>query len=174
MFDKIAKKRRSIRKFQPRPVAPEKIDIILEAALRAPTARRKRSWQFIVVTDEAVRTKLSKARPSGGQFLESAPVAVVVCGNPEVSPHWIADCSIAAVSMQYAATSLDLGSCWFNIRGNERQDGTPSGDHVKALMHLPENLDVLCIIALGHPDESPAPYDRDTLPWDNVSYGRYE
>ena len=87
-----------------RPVEAGKIDAIVEAALRSPTGGARRPWAFVVITDKALLEKLSVAKPGGAAFVKDAPVAVVVCGDPSASGLWVEDCSIAAVTIQYAAT----------------------------------------------------------------------
>ena len=173
MFNEVAEKRRSIRKFADKQVEQEKVDKIIETALRAPSGRGARPWHFVVVTDPAMREKLSAARPGGGAFVKDAAVAIVVCGDESVSRLWVEDCTIAAVTMQYAATSLGLGSRWFNIRGNECKEGVSSRDHIAGIIGLPENLDVLCIIAVGYPGEETVPYKKEELRYNQVSYGSY-
>ncbi|RMG75366.1 MAG: NAD(P)H-dependent dehydrogenase/reductase, partial [Nitrospirae bacterium] len=51
MFIELLRKRRSIRRYQDREVEREKIELILEAALRSPSSRSLNPWEFVVVTD---------------------------------------------------------------------------------------------------------------------------
>ena len=51
-FFTIVRKRRSIRKYRKQPVEPEKIALLVETALRAPSSRGLNPWEFIVVDDE--------------------------------------------------------------------------------------------------------------------------
>jgi nitroreductase len=173
MFNELAKKRRSIKVYDKRPVEAEKIDAILEAALRSPSGRATRPWSFVVVTDKTLLEKLSVARPQGSDFVKDAPVAVVVCADPSASGVWIEDCSIAAVTMQYAALSLGLGSRWTQMRGNSYAEGTTSSQYIAKLLGLPEPLTVQCIIAIGYPGEEMVPYKKNELLYDKVSYNRY-
>jgi nitroreductase len=173
MFNKLTEKRRSIRLYDDRPVEAEKIDAIIEAALRSPTGMAKRPWTFVVVTDKALLEKLSVAKPKGAAFVKNAPAVVVVCGDPSVSDLWIEDCSIAAVTMQYAAQGLGLGSRWAQMRGYGFDETTTSPQYVARLLGLPDNLSVLCMIAIGYPGEEMIPYRKDELRYDKVSYDRY-
>ena len=173
MFNKLAEKRRSVKVFAARPVETGKIDAIIEAALRSPTGRACRPWAFMVVTDKALLEKLSVAKPQGAAFVKDASVGVVVCGDPSVSGMWVEDCSIAAVTMQYAAHALGLGSRWAQMKGNNFKEGTTSTQYIAGLLGLPENLTVQCIIAIGHPGEEMVPYKKDELRFDKVSYNRY-
>ena len=173
MFSELAEKRRSIRAYAERPVEAEKIDAIIEAALRSPSGRAARPWTFVVVTNKALLEKLSVAKPVGAAFVKDAPVAVVVCGDPSASGLWVEDCSIAAVTMQYAALALGLGSRWAQMRGNNFSEGTTSTQYIAEFLGLPENLTVECIIAIGYPGEEMVPYKKDVLRFDKVSYNHY-
>ncbi len=173
MFNKLAETRRSIKVYADRPVEPEKVEAIIEAALRAPTGRAARPWSFVVVTDKALLEKLSVAKPVGAAFLKDAPAGIVVCGDASASGLWVEDCSIAAVTMQYAAHSLGLGSRWAQMKGNHFSEGMTSTQYIAELLGLPENLTVQCIIAIGYPGEEVAPYKREELRFDKVSYNRY-
>jgi len=173
MFNELAEKRRSVKVYAQRPVEPGKIDAVIEAALRSPTGGARRPWAFVVVTDKTLLKDLSVAKPQGAAFVKDAPVAVVVCGDPSASGLWVEDCSIAAVTMQYAAHALGLGSRWAQMKGNNFSEGTTSTQYIAKLLGLPENLNVECIIAIGYPGEEMVPYKKDELRFDKVSYNRY-
>jgi len=173
MFTELVKKRRSIKKFTSQPVEPEKFDAIIETALRAPSGRAIRPWEFVVVTDKNILEKLSVAKPMGAEFLKDAPVGVVVCVDPSKSNLWIEDASIVAVSMQYAALSQGLGSRWCQIRGANFNDDKSSRNYIAELLDLPDNLDIECVIAVGYPDEEMVPYKKEELEFGKVNYNRY-
>jgi nitroreductase len=173
MFNELTEKRRSVKVYAELPVEARKIDAIIEAALRSPTGGARRPWAFVVVTDKTLLKKLSVAKPQGAIFVKDAPVAVVVCGDPSASGLWAEDCSIAAVTMQYAAHALGLGSRWAHMNGNNFNEGTTSTQYIAKLLGLPENLTVECIIAIGYPGEEMVPHKKDELRFDKVSYNRY-
>ncbi len=173
MFNELAQKRRSVKVYADRPVEAEKIDAIIEAALRSPSGRAARPWAFVVITDKPLLEKLSVAKPVGAAFVKDAPVAVVVCGDPSASGLWVEDCSIASVTMQYAAHAFGLGSRWTQIKGNNFNEGKTSTQYIAELLGLPENLTVQCIIAIGYPDEKMIPYKKEDLRFDKVSYNHY-
>ena len=101
MLLSLLQKRRSIRKFTDKKVETEKIDALIEAALRAPSGRGIYPWEFVVVTDEAVLEKLSLAKDKGGAFIKNAPLGVVVCADPDKTDIWIEDASIASIIAPY-------------------------------------------------------------------------
>ena len=173
MFNKLAEKRRSVKVYADQPVEAVKIDAIIEAALRSPSGRAARPWAFVVVTNKTLLEKLSVAKPVGAAFVKDAPVAVVVCGDPSGSGLWVEDCSIAAVTMQYAAHALGLGSRWIQMKGNNFNDGKTSTQYIAELLGLPEDMTVQCIIAVGYPGEQMVPYKKEELRFDKVSYNLY-
>ena len=109
-FKDLAQMRRSHRKFSSQEIDPEHLKLILRAALMSPTSKSQRAWQFVVVDDPVDIEKLSDAKNMGSQFLKGAPVAVAVLGDPMQNDCWVEDGSIAAISMQYQAEELGLGS----------------------------------------------------------------
>ncbi len=96
MFMSLIQKRRSIRKFLVKPVEKEKIEEIIEAALRSPSSRGLNPWEFVIVTEPDLLVKLSNAKIHGSQFLKNAPLGIVVCANPKKCDVWVEDCSIAS------------------------------------------------------------------------------
>ena len=172
MFSNLTRTRRTIRVFADRPVEKEKIDAIIEAALRSPSGSAKRPWRFVVVTDRELLEKLSVSKARSGGFIKNAGVAIVVCGDPSVKL-WVEDCSIAAITIQYAAHDLGLGSCWVNMRLNDYSDTQSSTQYIAGLVGLPAELMVQCIIAIGYPGLETAPYRREDLHFEKVSHNRF-
>jgi nitroreductase len=173
MFLPLIQKRRSIRKFKPRTVEPDKVEQLIEAALRAPSSMGSNPWEFILVTDQAALEKLSQSKPHGAAFLKNAPLAVVVCANPEKSGVWIEDASIAAVFIQLAAESLGLGSCWIQLRERMHDQEKTSEAYVSELLHIPEGMKVPCIIAIGYPDETKPPHRKENLEVHKIHLGHF-
>ena len=65
MFIELLRNRRSRRKFEDRPVEKEKIDLLVEAALRSPSSKGINPWEFVVVTDPEIIARLAAAKPHG-------------------------------------------------------------------------------------------------------------
>jgi nitroreductase len=173
MVMSVIRKRRSIRKFKPNPIKPEKVDMLVEAALRAPSSRGMKPWEFVVVTDKDLLEKLSRARTHGSAFLKNAPLAVVVCADPDKSDVWVEDCSIAAILMQLTAESLGLGSCWSQIRERMHDDASSSEAYIAEILRIPKKLKVESVIAIGYPAETKPPHKREQLPFDRVYLDLY-
>lgn len=170
-FKELAQARRSHRIYTDEPVSDEYVRTILRAALMSPTAKGLRKWRFVVTDNKEKIENLAGIRTAGSQFLAGAPVVIAVLGEPEEQEMWVEDCSIAAVSMQYQAEDLGLGSCWCHIRGRESKDaGVTAEQKVRSILNIPEKYSVLCLIAVGHPADERKPQDEDALKWDRVSY----
>jgi nitroreductase len=173
MFIDLLRARRSIRQFQDRPVEQEKVDLIVEAVLRSPSSRGFNPWEFVVVNDPATINRLSTAKPHGASFLAKAPLAIVVCANPEKSDVWVEDASIAAIILHLAATDLGLGSCWIQLRKRNYDDSKTASEYAAGILGLPPDLVVSAIMAIGYPAHQPKPHPNASLQHDKVSVNRY-
>lgn len=171
-FDLIGK-RRSIRKYQNRPVEPEKIAWIIEAALRAPSSRRLNPWEFVVVDNPETIRELSRAKQHGSAFLQGAPLAVIVCADPEKCDVWIEDAAIATVYISLAAEALGLGNCWIQIREREHGGGKTAEEFVREVLRVPQGLKVESIIAIGYPDEPKLGHSREELQYEKIFVNRF-
>lgn len=167
-FKALVQQRRRHRKFTNQQVDAEDVQLILRAALMSPTAKNSRAWRFVVVDNKTDIEKMSEAKNSGAAFLSGAPLAIVVLGNPDEDECWIEDGSIAAVTMQYQAEELGLGSCWIQMRGRGLSDGTSADDIIHGILSLPEEMRVLCVLAIGHPADERPLQNEDRLKWENV------
>ena len=167
-FKTLAQMRRSHRKFTEEEIDADDVKLILRAALMAPTSKGQRAWQFVVVDDKTDLEKLSDAKDMGGQFIKGAPLAVVVLGDPLQNDCWVEDGSIAAISMQYQAEDLGLGSCWVQMRGRGLSDGTTADTVIRGILDIPENFSVLCIVAFGHKADERKSQNEEKLKWENV------
>lgn len=171
-FWQLITKRRSIRRYNRRPVEPEKVGKIIEAALRAPSSRNLQPWEFIVVNGADLLAKLAQAR-SSNSFLQGAPLAVVVCANPEKCDVWVENAAIAATFIILAAEALGLGCCWLQIRERRHSPGQTAGDFVAEILQIPPPLQVEAIIAIGYPAEQKAAHQREELKFEQVFHNTY-
>ena len=172
-FKDLVQMRRSHRQFTEEEIDGNDVKMILRAGLMAPTSKGQRAWQFVVVDEKADLEKLADAKDLGGQFLKDAPLAIVVLGDPMQNDCWIEDGSIAAISMQYQAEALGLGSCWVQMRGRGLSDGTTADTVIQVVLNIPENLSCLCVLAIGHKAAERKPQNEEKLKWENVHLEKY-
>jgi nitroreductase len=161
----LLKTRRSIRKYKDQKVEEEKIQKCLEAARWAPSASNKQPWEFLIVTDEQIRKKLSEIHPYAS-FVAESPVVFIPLTNPEVHVKYhMSDTALATLQYMIEAHSLGLGTCWAGVIGSSIEA------EIKDLLGIPENLNILGLVATGYPDEKPTKMRKelDTL----VHYEKY-
>ncbi len=169
----LIQKRRSIRKYQKKPIESEKIQTLVEAALRSPSSMGYNPWEFLLVDDPNVLDKLSNAKPQGSAFIKNAPLGIVVCADPERSSVWVEDASIACIFIQLTAESLGLGSCWIQIRDRMHDQKTPAEAYIADVLSIPKKLKVEAIIAIGYPDEQKAPRPKEDLQYGKIHQNLY-
>jgi nitroreductase len=170
----ILRYRRSVRRFVERPVEADKVEILEEALVRAPSSRSINPWEFIVIEGKGSVKELSRCKPHGAGFLASAPLAVVFFGDTACSDTCIEDCSIAAISLQYAAQSLELGSCWCQVRLRAHDENRSAEEYVRELLGIPDRYLVECIVGIGYPAEEKTPHEYDSLDWGKIHYNKYK
>ncbi len=173
MLIELLRSRRSIRKFSEKPVEKEKVALLTEAMLRSPSSRSRDPLSFVVVEKKESIEALSRSKAYGSSFMKNAPLAIVVCADPQRSDVWVEDASVAATLIHLTAHDLGLGSCWVQIRKRGREDGTTGRDYIAALLDLREGLEVQAVIAIGYPAEDKPGHDQEKLRYDRVSYETY-
>ena len=164
----VVKARGSIRSYKDKPIPKQVLLDILEAARMAQSADNRQPWQFIVVTDPAIRKKLVQA--AGNQSFVGEAAAVLVClANPEESASvgpfegFLIDLTIAIENMVLTAWDLGIGSCWIGAYDEEK---------VRELFDVPQNLRVMSLLTLGYPSERPRGKHRKALD-EIVHYEKY-
>ena len=166
----LLRARRSIREFTSEAIEPEKIELLKEALLRSPTSRNINPWEFIFVDDGVLLEKLALSKPHGSAFLQYARLAIVVCADGDKSDVWVEDCSIASIVVQIVAQSMELGSCWIQIRNRMFDDKTTSEEYVRSLLKMPGNIRVESIIAMGYPLEEKEPIPIEALDYAKIRF----
>jgi len=147
-------KRRSIRAYTDASITNEQVEALLRAAMAAPSANDLRPWEFVVVRDAERRKALAKIH-QWSSMCANAPVVITVLGNPEVSPHWVEDCSAATENLLLAVAGLDLGAVWIAIYPDADREA-----RVRQILGIPERFRVLCLAPVGQPAETKPPRTR--------------
>jgi len=167
-FVALCQKRRSIRKYTDQMVAETDLQQILQAALMSPSSKRCNPWQFVVITDKQILEQLASCRTYGSQMLQESAVAIAVCVDSSLTDTWQCDGAIAAHNMLLAAEDIGLGACWVQIYNREGAE-----ELVKELTHVPETLNVLCLVSIGYKNEERKKYDLAKLQYDKIHYGTF-
>ncbi len=150
--------RRSIRTFTAEAVDRELLHEIVKAGIWAPSGLNNQPWRFVIVTDPALRGKLAQeTRYSHIVVAAPALIAVYLDRNAmydEVKDHQAAGACIE--NMLLAAEALGLGAVWLGqILKNK--------ENVRLLLELPEGLELMAVIAIGHPDRRDQRSNRKPL-----------
>ncbi len=173
MFLELVRKRRSIRNFSDGIIDDETINKIIEAVLMAPSSRSIKPCEFIIVKDKKVLNDLSKSKEHGSSFLKGANLGIVVCSDTSKSDVCVEDASIASIYIQLAAESLNLGSCWIQIRKREHSSDKMAELYVSENLNIPSNYQVESIIAIGYPSEMKEPYNSNDLDYSKVHIEKF-
>ncbi len=170
IFDNIMS-RTSVRSFLDQPVESEKVEMLLHAAMAAPSACNKQPWHFAVIDDRKLLDQIPHFSPYASMAKE-APLAIVVCGDLNKTldgteqEFWIQDCSAATENLLLMVNALDLGAVWTALYPlEERYRG------MQELLALPSNLIPLNTIVIGYPKKKTTAKDK----WDeaNISLNGY-
>jgi nitroreductase len=144
----LMQSRRSVRKFTDEPVTDGQVETMLQAAMAAPSAQDLRPWHFVVVRERKVLDEMAEVHKYA-YMLERAPLAIVVCGDTEVSKkYWVEDGCAATQNLLLAATALGLGGVWISLYPKKKHQRK-----VRELLDIPDHIGVLCVLALGYPAE---------------------
>ena len=147
----VIEKRRSIRKFTDQSVEMEKIELLLRAAMAAPSAMNAQPWEFAVITEREIMDEFRRSLPFARM---NATAAICVLGSSRMQRNkagdkfWVQDCSAATENILLAATSLGLGSVWIGV-----YPITLLKRQVERILNLPEGVQPLNLIYLGYPAE---------------------
>lgn len=174
VFLNLLRTRRSIRKFQPRPIGKAQLERLTETLLRAPSSRGRNPWEFIIVQDPDLLRGLGVAKQHGAALLADAPLAIVLAADREISDVWVEDCAIAAILLQMEAHELGLGSCWVQIRQRNHAEGVSSENYVRELLGVPERFGIVCMVGLGYPAEQKSGHDSAGLQREKLHLNRFD
>ncbi len=148
--------RTSIRKYQDRPVEDEKLELILKAAMAAPSAKNQQPWEFYVITDREKIVELSQCSPYAA-FTANAGAMIVACYRKEcaVPEYAQIDLSIATENMLLEIDSLGLGACWIGTCPIEERMTA-----VEKALDIPPTLRAFSLVGIGYPAEERVQQDR--------------
>jgi len=152
--------RKSVRKYNDRPVEDEKIMCLIESARLAPSGSNTQPWNFIIVKSEKTKEKIAKA--NGNQlWMESAPIFIVCVadircrikdeaeivldedsGVKELK-QIIRDTAIAIEHILLEAESVGLSSCWTAYF---------TQDDIRPILGIPRDKYVVGVVTIGYSD----------------------
>ena len=182
-FFELVRSQRACRSFTDDPVPDELVERVLEAATFAPSAENRQPWVFVVIRDPAIRDRIGEltraAWDAGGRAfaehrleaslladvdrgatggISAAPVLVVVGADLERCLEATVASSIfpAVQNLLLAAGALGLGSALTTLT-------TAHADELRALVALPDHVQPIAVVPLGHPTKPLAPPRREPV-----------
>lgn len=163
--------RKSTRIYTDQQVNREELEILVKAAMAAPSAVNKQPWAFIVIDDRATLDALASLLPYA-KMAAKASAAIVVCGDLSKAyygledDYWIQDCSAATENLLLAAEAMGLGAVWTAVYPEEDRI-----EIVRKELALPELIVPLNFIPVGYPLHQGVP--RDKYNPENVHFNRW-
>ena len=165
------KTRRSIRRYKTTPVDDETIELIMEAARRAPSWANTQCWRFIGVRESEKKSGLADILSTNNPAtnpVRTAPVVIVACaergksgsfrgGEPatDKGEYWyMFDTALAMQNLVLAAHSLGLGTVYI---------GAFDAKKAASILEVPQGFCAVAMTPLGYPDEEPEPRPRKEL-----------
>ena len=140
-----------MRAFLDRTVSDETVELLLKAAMAAPSAKNSQPWAFVVIKNRELLEKLGASLPNA-KMTATAPAAVVICGTldkalpGEAREYWIQDAAAATENFLLAAHALGLGAVWTGVH--------PISERIRILkdtLRLPDGVEPFCLIPFGWP-----------------------
>ncbi len=158
-FFEVVEKRQSVRKYAAQAVEAEKVNAILEAANRAPSAGNFQAYEILLVQDKDQIKRLT-AVTFGQDFVAQAPVLLVFCTNASRCQYEpketfaLEDATIACTFAMMAITALGLSACWIGAFNPEK---------VAEVLDCKPGVVPMAILPIAYPAEQPERTTRRAL-----------
>lgn len=156
----LIENRRTIRKFSQEKLTDEMLEKYVAMARLAPSARNAQPLKYKIVNDEKTVSEIFKyvkwaayIAPEGNPKKGEEPTAYIcITADLDISKAgYEGDMGAAVMSMILAAEADGVGSCWMQAIDYEK---------ITELLNLPDNLKLLCVLALGKKAEQPVYIDK--------------
>lgn len=151
---KCMKSRRSIRKYLKKPVSDNLVKELIDCARCAPTSSNCQNWEFVIVRENSIKKELSQIH-KWSNFVKDANIVLAVCYDKDkyaFCPSAIINGALAAQNILLAAHAFGLGACWVFVKDDDVKEIEA---RVKEILNIPNNIDVVCMLGIGYPDEKP-------------------
>src|SRR5256712_3686797 len=141
--------RRNVRVYEDRPIPPEHLERILEAAWRTPSSMNEQPWDFVLCTERDKLERLAETWRYAKHVAGSAATVVLVAPVPtdQDARDWIFyDMGQATMSMMLAAADLGIGSSHAALDDQAL---------ARRILGLPEDRFCVGLVAFGYPADRP-------------------
>jgi len=138
IFEAI-KKRKSVRSLIKVKIPIDDLEKIVDAGRLAPSGMNRQPFEFIIITDAEIISKLSIAQ----SFIEEASAAIALVADENDSKYWLEDISACAENMFLAITALGYDSCW--VEGTLLR----KEEEAKKILYVPDNKRLVILFPIG-------------------------
>ena len=114
------------------------LDTIIQAGIRAPSARNLQPWHFTVVQNQALARQIITQNLDGNVL-----IVISAVGDGKTNGVQILDCGLAVQSIYLAAQALGYGSRIYTAH-NDRINANHKSD-----LGLPNNQNVVALVRVG-------------------------
>lgn len=146
------KTRRSVRIFTDEPVDHKLTDLLIAAAVYAPSGKNGQPWRFAVIRDSNHIHEISSMSGNKNRWIQKAPCLIAVYLDRALSYDYVKDIQSTGAAIQnilLAAYSTGLGTCWV---GGILDDS----EKIKKIMGISsESLELMALVAIGHSSTRP-------------------
>ena len=151
--------RRSIRQFTEQPVAREQLLEIIKSGTWAPSGQNNQPWRFVIVQGPEVKNELAK-QTKYNFIIERATACIAVFVDRKAMYHDVKDHQSLGACLQnmlLAAHGLGLGAVWLG-------EILRNAEGVRRLLDLPSEMELMAVVALGHPASRNQTSQRRAVP----------
>jgi nitroreductase len=141
--------RRNVREYTSEPISEADLDRIAEAGWRAPSAKNRQPWDFVIVTDKDALQELSTVWMGAGHIARAAAAITFVIPVPVDERRKVTDqydIGQATMAMMLAATDLGIGTGHSSV-GDQ--------DKARAILGVPDDYLVAYLLGVGYPADRP-------------------
>ena len=149
--------RRSIRDYKPEQVAQDTLDLIIQAAINAPSARNLQPWEVRIIKDENI---LNKMRAINEKAFFNANTLIVVAYDT-TNFYASFDCGLLTQNILLSAESFGLGTCVIGNVARLLNADTPEAKEIFNTLEFSEGYEVIVGISLGYKNQFPEAKPRD-------------
>ena len=141
--------RRNVREYTEQLVSDTDLNRIAEAGWRAPSAKNRQAWDFVIVTDKEHLQELSTVWRGAGHIAGAAAAIALVIPEPPDERRRVTDqydVGQATMAMMIAATDLGIGTGHSSV-GEQNK--------ARAILGVPEGYEVAYLLGVGYPADRP-------------------
>lgn len=154
-LEKLICSRRSVRYFNKTQISDDVIQLLLKAAIWAPSGLNNQPWRFTVIRDQDKKNGLSGFTKYAYIIKESS---VSICVFIDKIAMYNREKDIMAIgasiqNMLLQAHAIGLGSCWLGEILNKKEQ-------VREFINVSADYELMAVVSFGYPQGKQSPGSR--------------